>query len=113
MKTQLLLMCNNSLATIFYMHVIIVDSASSSSSSSKRPRIDQISAANLDADDPADDDVSDLFDDRSKLIFTANLKICQFEKKQNNIFNHMDSAGLIQMCRSQGYIFLDHSPSFN
>ena len=93
------------------MHVIIVDSASSSSSSSKRPRIDQISAANLDADDPADDDVSDLFDDRSKLLFTANLK--RKFKKQNNIFNHMDSAGLIQMCRSQGYIFLDHSPSFN
>jgi len=31
--------------------------ASSSSSSSKRPRIDQLPAANLDADDPLDDDV--------------------------------------------------------
>ena len=30
---------------------------SSSSSSSKKPRMDQISAANLDADDPIDDDV--------------------------------------------------------
>ena len=32
------------------------DSSSSSSSSSKRPRLEQIPAANLDADDPLDDD---------------------------------------------------------
>jgi len=34
---------------------------SSSSSSSKRPRLDQLPAANLDADDPLDDDVSVTF----------------------------------------------------
>ena len=33
--------------------------ASSSSGSSKRPRLDQLPAANLDADDPLDDEVSD------------------------------------------------------
>jgi len=33
-------------------------SITSSSSSSKRPRLDQLPAANLDADDPLDDDVS-------------------------------------------------------
>ena len=32
------------------------DSSSSASSSSKRPRLEQIPAANLDADDPLDDD---------------------------------------------------------
>jgi len=32
--------------------------SSSSSSSSKRPRLDQLPAANLDADDPLDDEVS-------------------------------------------------------
>ena len=40
--------------TLYYL----ADSGSSSSSTSKRPRLDQIPAANLDADDPLDDEVS-------------------------------------------------------
>lgn len=37
----------------------LTSSAASSSSSSKRPRLDQVSTANLDADDPIDEDDSD------------------------------------------------------
>ncbi|KAK7090503.1 protein CWC15 homolog [Littorina saxatilis] len=49
------------------------DSSSSSSSSSKRPRLEQIPAANLDADDPVDDDEeeeedSDDEDDTAELL---------------------------------------------
>ncbi|CAL1533164.1 unnamed protein product [Lymnaea stagnalis] len=45
-----------------YSSKIILDSGSgSSSSSSKRPRIEQIPAANLDADDPIDEEVSKTF----------------------------------------------------
>uniref|UniRef100_A0A3Q3KFW3 CWC15 spliceosome associated protein homolog n=1 Tax=Monopterus albus TaxID=43700 RepID=A0A3Q3KFW3_MONAL len=43
-------------------------SSSSSSSSSKRPRLDQIPAANLDADDPLTDEDSDDDDDTAALL---------------------------------------------
>jgi len=38
--------------------IVLESGSTTSSSSSKRPRIDQLPAANLDADDPLDDDVS-------------------------------------------------------
>jgi len=38
--------------------IVSESGSSASSSSSKRPRLDQLPAANLDADDPVDDDVS-------------------------------------------------------
>jgi len=49
----------------------------SSSSSSKRPRLDQLPAANLDADDPLDDDVSEDTSFASwNIVRTLNCKIC-------------------------------------
>ena len=38
--------------------IVLESGSTTSSGSSKRPRIDQLPAANLDADDPLDDDVS-------------------------------------------------------
>jgi len=58
----------------------------SSSGSSKRPRLDQIPAANLDADDPADDedDESDSDDDDDTAELLAELQKIKKERAMEN-----------------------------
>ncbi|OWF39233.1 spliceosome-associated protein CWC15 homolog [Mizuhopecten yessoensis] len=89
------------------------ESGSSSSSSSKRPRLEQIPAANLDADDPVDDededDSSDDEDDTAELM--AELQ--KIKKERANERVRLDAEKKVEEERIRTENILKGNPLMN